>query len=147
MLKKILAIVAMLYAAAAFAAVDVNKASAAELDGVKGIGPGTSKRIMDERKKGDFKDWNDFITRVKGVGEGNAAKFSKEGLTVGGAAYSKAEVKAEKKEAKEDKKEAKAAAKDAKPAASAATVAAAKPAASAAKAAASTAKPAASAKK
>lgn len=39
MLKKILAIVAMLYAAAAFAAVDVNKATAAELDGIKGIGP------------------------------------------------------------------------------------------------------------
>ncbi len=135
MLKKILAVLAMLYAAACFAAVDVNKASAAELDGVKGIGPSTSKRIMDERKKGDFKDWNDFITRVKGVGQGNAAKFSKEGLTVGGAAFSKTAVKAEKKEAKEDKKEAKAAAKDAKPAASAA------------KAAASGAKPAASAKK
>ncbi|MBA2674081.1 helix-hairpin-helix domain-containing protein [Ramlibacter sp.] len=135
MLKKILAVLAMLYAAACFAAVDVNKASAAELDGVKGIGPSTSKRIMDERKKGDFKDWNDFITRVKGVGQGNAAKFSKEGLTVGGAAFSKTAVKAEKKKAKEDKKEAKAAAKDAKPAASAA------------KAAASGAKPAASAKK
>ncbi|MES2936662.1 MAG: helix-hairpin-helix domain-containing protein [Pseudomonadota bacterium] len=141
MLKKILAVLAMLmYAAASFAAVDVNKASAAELDGVKGIGPSTSKRIMDERKKGgDFKDWNDFITRVKGVGEGNAAKFSKEGLTVGGAAYSKAEVKAEKKEAKaekketkaaakEEKKEEKAAAKDAKPAASAAKAAAKAPA-------------------
>jgi competence protein ComEA len=147
MLKKILAVLAMLYAAACFAAVDVNKASAAELDGVKGIGPAISKRILDERKKGDYKDWNDFITRVKGVGEGNAAKFSAEGLTVGGAAYSKAAAKDEKKaakaEKKEEKKEAKAAAKEekkeekaakaAKPAASAA----AKPAASGAKAAAS----------
>ena len=76
MLKKILAIVAMLYAAVAFAAVDVNKATAAELDGIKGIGPGTSTKILDERKKGNFKDWNDFIARVKGVGEGTAAKFS-----------------------------------------------------------------------
>jgi competence protein ComEA len=73
MLKKILAIVAMMYAAIAFAAVDVNKASAADLDGIKGIGPGISTKILDERKKGTFKDWNDFIERVKGVGEGNAA--------------------------------------------------------------------------
>lgn len=87
MLKKILVLVAMLYAAACFAAVDVNKASAAELDSIKGIGPGISTKILDERKKGNFKDWNDFIERVKGVGEGNAAKFSAEGLTVGGATY------------------------------------------------------------
>jgi competence protein ComEA len=87
MLKKILAIVAMMYAAIAFAAVDVNKASAADLDGIKGIGPGISTKILDERKKGTFKDWNDFIERVKGVGEGNAAKFSAEGLTVNGAGF------------------------------------------------------------
>lgn len=87
MLKKILALLAMLYAAACFAAVDVNKASAAELDSIKGIGPSISSKILDERKKGDFKDWNDFIVRVKGVGEKNAAKFSTEGLTVGGAPF------------------------------------------------------------
>lgn len=88
MLKKILAILAMLYAVASFAAVDVNKATAAELDGLKGIGPGISSRIVDERKKGDFKNWNDFIERVKGVGEKTAAKFSSEGMTVNGASYS-----------------------------------------------------------
>ena len=87
MLKKILAIVAMMYAAVAFAAVDVNKATAADLDGIKGIGPGISTKIIDERKKGGFKDWSDFIERVKGVGEGNAAKFSAEGLTVNGAGF------------------------------------------------------------
>lgn len=87
MLKKILVIMAMLYAAACFAAVDVNKAGAAELDSIKGIGPAMSTKILDERKKGNFKDWNDFIERVKGVGEGNAAKFSTEGLTVNGAAF------------------------------------------------------------
>ena len=87
MLKRILALVAMLYAVACFAAVDVNKASAAELDGVKGIGPAMSTKILDERKKGTFKDWNDFVTRVKGVGEKNAAKLSAAGLTVNDAAY------------------------------------------------------------
>lgn len=84
MLKKILAIVAMLYATLTFAAVDVNKATAAELDAIKGIGPAISTKIVDERKKGDFKDWKDFIDRVKGVGENNAAKFSTQGLTVNG---------------------------------------------------------------
>ena len=87
MLKKLLLLVAMLYASAAFAAVDVNKATAAELDGIKGIGPGISTKILDERKKGNFKDWTDFIERVKGVGDGNAAKFSTEGLTVNGAGF------------------------------------------------------------
>lgn len=112
MLKKILAFVAMLYAAASFAAVDVNKATAAELDGIKGIGPAISGKIIDERKKGNFKDWNDFITRVQGVGEGNAAKFSAEGMTVNGAAFSGAAAAK-----KDDKKPA--ATKDAKPAAKA----------------------------
>jgi competence protein ComEA len=122
MLKKILAVLAMLYAAASFAAVDVNKATAAELDGVKGIGPSISKTIVDERKKGgDFKSWEDFISRTKGIGESKAASLSKEGLTVNGAEYKKATAKADKKEdkaaAKAEKKEEKAAA--AKPAASA----------------------------
>ena len=43
--------------------------------------------IIDERKKGDFKDWKDIVDRVKGVGDKNAAKFSEAGLTVNGAAY------------------------------------------------------------
>lgn len=87
MFKKLLAFFAAMYVAMSFAAVDVNKASAADLDGLKGIGPAISGKIIEERKKGDFKDWNDFIDRVKGVGENNAAKFSAEGLTVGGAAF------------------------------------------------------------
>lgn len=112
MLKKILALVAMLYAAACFAAVDVNKATAAELDSVKGIGPGISTKILDERKKGSFKDWTDFVARVQGVGEGNAAKFSKEGLTVNGEAFKSTAPVAKKAESKK--------AEAAKPAASAA---------------------------
>ena len=88
MLKKILAVMVMMYAAVSFAAVDVNKATAAELDSIKGIGPAISAKILDEKKKGgNFKDWNDLVTRVNGVGEANAAKFSAEGLTVGGASF------------------------------------------------------------
>jgi competence protein ComEA len=67
--------------------VDANKATQAELETVKGIGPGLSGKILAERKKGDFKDWDDLVARVGGVGSGNAAKFSGAGLTVNGAAY------------------------------------------------------------
>ena len=120
MLKKILAIMAMLYAAACFAAVDVNKATAAELDSIKGIGPAISSKILDERKKGNFKDWNDLVDRVKGVGENNAVKFSAEGLTVNGSTFKGAA--AAPAAAKKDEK--KADAKVAAPASSAAPVAA-----------------------
>ena len=134
MFKKLLAFVAAMYMAVSFAAVDVNKATAAELDGIKGIGPAISTKIVGERKKGNFKDWNDFITRVSGIGEKSAANLSAGGLTVGGAAYAGAPAATPAK--KNDKPAAAApAAKavDAKPAA--APVASAKPAASPASAA------------
>jgi competence protein ComEA len=116
MLKKILAVLVMLWAAVAMAAVDVNKATEAQLDSVKGIGPVTSKLIMSERKKGEFKDWQDFVDRVKGIGDDRAAKLSAEGLTVNGATFKAAAAtkKDEKKAATEEKKETKAAAKEEK---------------------------------
>jgi competence protein ComEA len=124
MFKKFLAALAMFSAAFAFAATDVNKATAAELDAINGIGPGISTKILDERKKGNFKDWNDLITRVGGVGETNAAKFSEGGLTVGGATYKgvAAAPAAPKKEEKPAAKAAEAKA-DAKPTAAAAPAA------------------------
>ena len=76
-----------LLSATAFAAVDVNKASVAELEAVKGIGPAMAGRIVDARKSGTFKDWSDLQSRVKGVRSGNAAKFSADGLTVNGAGF------------------------------------------------------------
>ena len=74
-------------AAFSAAAVDVNKASQAELETVKGIGPGLSAKILKAREAGSFKSWDDFVERVGGVGAGNAGKFSQAGLTVGGNAY------------------------------------------------------------
>lgn len=98
MFKKFLIILGLMFASASFAAVDVNKASAAELDSIKGIGPGMSEKILNERKNRDFKDWNDFIDRISGVGEKTAARFSAEGLMVNGKRFSAAaQAKAEKK--------------------------------------------------
>ncbi len=116
MLKKLFVLFALFYAALSFAAVDVNKATAAELDGIKGIGPGISGKILDERKKGAFKDWTDLVTRVNGVGETNAAKFSAEGMTVNGQGFKGVAAAPAKKD---DKPMAKDAA--AKPAAATAT--------------------------
>jgi competence protein ComEA len=87
MIRTLTALVLAAFAFAAQAAVDVNKASQAELETVKGIGPGLSSKILETRKAGDFKDWNDLVERVGGVGPGNAAKFSQAGLTVAGASY------------------------------------------------------------
>lgn len=136
MLKKVFAFFAAMSLMAAFAAVDINKGSPAELETIKGIGPAKSKLIVEERKKGEFKSWQDFISRVNGFGEASAAKLSAEGLTVGGASYkpaakdAKAAAKPEAKAA--DKPAAKADAKAAAmPAAAPVAKADAKPAAAA----------------
>lgn len=86
MRKILLTTFCLLTAGAAFAA-DVNKASLAELDGMKGVGPSTSRLILAERQKGQFKDWKDFMARVKGIGAAKATRLSAQGLTVNGAAY------------------------------------------------------------
>jgi competence protein ComEA len=117
MLKKILALVAMLYATLSFAAVDVNKGTAADLDGIKGIGPAISTKIVDERKKGNFKDWNDFISRVNGIGDKSAAKLSEAGLTVNGSGFNGAAAPATAKAADTSKAAAKPAVTAAAPAA------------------------------
>jgi competence protein ComEA len=119
MIKKLMLAIAMLVASTgfAFAQVDVNKADAAALDGVKGVGPSMSKTILAERSKGEFKDWADFQKRVKGVGDKTAIKLSQAGLQVNGKAKEGVAAKAEAKaEAKTEAKTAKSAAapKDAK---------------------------------
>lgn len=87
MLKKFLTAGCFLLAAMSYAAVDVNTATPAELDSIKGIGPGATATILAERNKGLFKDWADFESRVKGVKGKRAIKLSEAGLTVGDASY------------------------------------------------------------
>lgn len=87
MLRQLIATALAALALNAFAAVDANQASQAELETVKGIGPGLSGKILAARKASAFKDWSDFVDRVPGIGAGNASRFSQAGLTVAGKAY------------------------------------------------------------
>jgi competence protein ComEA len=89
-LNSVLLAASLSLAAPAFAsasAVDVNKATQAELETVKGIGPAMSSKILAARKSGNFKDWDDLVQRVSGMGPGNARRMSEAGLRVGAAAF------------------------------------------------------------
>jgi competence protein ComEA len=85
--KLILALACWLFCAACLAGADVNQASEAELDGIKGIGPALSGKILKAREQGPFKDWPDLMQRVKGIKPKNAQRLSQAGLSVNGREY------------------------------------------------------------
>ncbi len=89
MLKKfvitVAAIASLMFMSSSFAAVEINTADQAQLDSIAGIGPATSRAILEERKKnGNYKDWADLEQRVRGIGERNSVKLSAAGLVVNG---------------------------------------------------------------
>lgn len=86
-LRTTAATVALFAAATCAFAVDVNTATEAELDGVKGLGPSQTARILLARENGAFKDWADFMARVKGIKPATARKLSTHGLTVNDQPY------------------------------------------------------------
>lgn len=102
-LRHILATALVFFSVAAQAAVDVNQASQADLETVKGIGPALSAKILAARQQGAFKDWTDLVDRVGGVGPGNAGRFSQAGLTVAGSAYTGAAAAPAERPARADK--------------------------------------------
>lgn len=84
-MKKFLMILAAVFAFSgiSFAAVDLNKATQAELEALKGIGPAKAKAIIDYRtKNGAFKSADD-LDKVKGVGKGIISKIANE-VTIDG---------------------------------------------------------------
>lgn len=56
--------------------VNLNTASAAELDKLPKVGKARSKAILDERAKGPFRDWSDFDARMKHTSVNNGVKNS-----------------------------------------------------------------------
>jgi competence protein ComEA len=75
------------WSVASRAATEVNDASQARLESIKGIGPVVSEQLLEERRKAPFLDWDDLLRRVKGLGQRSAAALSAGGLTVNGAAF------------------------------------------------------------
>ena len=86
MRKLLLALIACLaFAVNAMAAVNINTASQAELETIKGIGPSKAQAIVDYRSKnGPFKSV-DELDNVKGFGDKSVAKIRND-VTVGGSA-------------------------------------------------------------
>lgn len=85
-MKKLLFVLLACLAAVqfAFAAVNINTATEAELDKLPGVGPAKAKAIVEDRKKnGPFKTAED-LKRVKGIGDKNFEALKNE-ITVGGA--------------------------------------------------------------
>jgi competence protein ComEA len=66
---------------------DINLATQAELELLRGVGPQLSARILAARQEYYFTDWDDLRSRVAGLGPVQAARLSREGLTVAGSAF------------------------------------------------------------
>jgi competence protein ComEA len=69
-------------------ALDVNLATEAELDNLRGLGPSFTRRVMAARAERPFANWPDLMHRVSGMGERTAHKLSVQGLTVRGQSFS-----------------------------------------------------------
>lgn len=65
-------------------AVDVNVATAEQLETLRGIGPKTAQTIVRERaRSGPFHSLQDFTERIRGIGPKRAAALQAAGLRVG----------------------------------------------------------------
>ena len=63
-----------------------------------------SAKIIEARKSGEFRHWNDLVDRVQGVGPASAAKLSQAGLTVSGTSYDGAPAAAKARNARDGAK-------------------------------------------
>ncbi len=80
----------LLAVASIAAALEVNTASQAELESLKGVGTVLSAKLIKARSVQAFTDWSDLMKRVPGVRAATAARLSAGGLTVAGAPYADA---------------------------------------------------------
>src|ERR1017187_521912 len=79
-MKKLLLVLIACFAFAinAFAAVNINTATQADLETIKGVGPAKAKAIIDYRKKnGNFKSVDD-LDKVQGFGKKTVDKMRKD---------------------------------------------------------------------
>ena len=66
---------------------DIAQARELDLDGLRGLGPATTRIILQERERQPFRDWQDLMKRSPGIGPKKAAQLSGQGLRVQGQPY------------------------------------------------------------
>ncbi|MEN9888193.1 MAG: hypothetical protein RL559_230 [Pseudomonadota bacterium] len=66
---------------------ELAQARELDLDGLRGLGPATTQRILAERERHPFRDWKDLMRRVPGIGPRKAEQLSAQGLRVQGQAF------------------------------------------------------------
>jgi len=70
--------------AASAAAMDVNSATAEQLQSLRGVGPKTAAIIIHERQRGgNFQSMEDLSDRVRGIGAKKARALQEAGLSIG----------------------------------------------------------------
>jgi competence protein ComEA len=65
-------------------AADLNTATRAEIEAVRGVGVVLTDRILDQRKLKPFQNWQDALKRVKGLGKRNIAGFRDADMRIAG---------------------------------------------------------------
>lgn len=85
--RRVLGLLCALCAVNTAHALELNQASEAELDSLRGMGPALNRVVRQAREQQPFASWADFQARVAGVGAAKARAFSGQGLTVNGRSY------------------------------------------------------------
>ncbi|MCS6945726.1 MAG: DUF655 domain-containing protein [Sutterellaceae bacterium] len=67
-------------------ALELNKANQAQLEQLDGLGVAMAERILAERAKAPFRDWEDLARRVKGMRGARSEQLQRQGVTVNGVA-------------------------------------------------------------
>lgn len=68
----------------AAAALEINTATRAELEQLNGVGVAMAERVLNERAKAPFRDWDDLARRVKGMRGARSERLQAQGVTVNG---------------------------------------------------------------
>lgn len=81
----------------AAAALEINTATRAELEQLNGVGVAMAERVLNERAKAPFRDWDDLQRRVKGMAGARSERLRAQGVTVNGIPGSRAARDGERK--------------------------------------------------
>ncbi|GAB4474374.1 MAG: hypothetical protein OHK0044_19040 [Burkholderiaceae bacterium] len=81
----------------AAAALEINTATRAELEQLNGVGVAMAERVLNERAKAPFRDWDDLRHRVKGMAGARIERLQGQGVTVNGIPGSRATREDERK--------------------------------------------------